>query len=234
MGKSLICAVLFFTLPVIAAALPENARTYLPALVAVQRSLWADAPEPSFLAGQIEQETCSSLKSPRCWNPKAELKTKRENGIGLGQVTRAYNKDGSIRFDVIDDLRRAHPELYEWSWETRYNASYQLKGLVLMDKAIFGRVRGAASDTDRLAFTLSAYNGGEGAVRQDRRLCANTKGCDPARWKGNVEHTSLKQRVPHPGYGKSFYDINREYVRNVLDVRRQKYAPYFERNDDER
>jgi hypothetical protein len=228
MGKSLIWLALLFSLPVIAQSIPEGAKKHVPTLVQNQRALWPDAPFPDFLAGQIEQESCVSLKSLRCWNPRAELKTKRENGIGFGQFTRAYNKDGSIRFDVIDDLSRQHPELYGWSWETRYNASYQLKAIVVMDRDIFHRVRGAASDTDRLSFTLSAYNGGEGGVRMDRRLCANTPGCDQSRWKGNVERTSLKARAPHLGYGKSFFQINREYVTNILDVRRQKYQPFFQ------
>lgn len=225
---------LALSLPALGETLPAGAKTFLPTLVAIQRDLWPDAPVPSFLAGQIEQESCVSLKSTRCWNPRAELKTSRENGIGFGQFTRAYNADGSIRFDVIDDLSRRHPELYGWGWETRYNASYQLKAIVLMDRGIYNRIKAAESDSDRLSFMLSAYNGGEKGIWQDRRLCANTPNCNPNRWKGNVERTSLKQRVPHPGYGKSFYDINREYVRNVLYVRRQKYAPYFEQNDDGR
>lgn len=228
MGARLTCAVLAFSLPVLAASIPEGAKTHLPELVANQRALWPDAPFPDFLAGQVEQESCISLTHSRCWNPRAELKTKRENGIGFGQFTRAYNADGSIRFDVIDDLSKTHPELNGWNWETRYNASWQLKAIILMDRSIYNRIKGAASDTDRVSFTLSAYNGGEGGLRQDRRLCANTAGCDQNRWKGNVEHTSLKARAPHPGYKKSFFEINREYVTNILDERRHKYAPYFE------
>ncbi|EDY2030054.1 lytic murein transglycosylase [Salmonella enterica] len=228
MGARLICLALALTLPVMAAPLPDGAIKHLPALVANQRALWPDAPFPDFLAGQIEQESCINLKHSRCWNPRAELKTARENGVGFGQFTRAYNPDGSIRFDVIDDLSRQHPELYGWSWETRYNASYQLKAIILMDRGIFTRIRGAASDLDRLSMTLSAYNGGESGLRQDRRLCANTPQCDQNRWKGNVELTSLKAKAPRPGYGKSFFKINREYVTNILDVRRQKYQRYFE------
>lgn len=233
MGARLICWLVALTLPALAAPIPDGAKTYLSELVHRQLELWPDAPKPHFLAGQIEQESCISLKHSRCWSPRAELKTSRENGIGFGQFTRAYNADGSIRFDVIDDLRRAHPELYGWSWDTRYDASYQLKALVLMDRGIYTRVKGAASDTDRLAFMLSAYNGGEGGLRQDRRLCANTKGCDQNRWKGHVERTSLKAKAAKPGYGKSFFHINREYVTNVLEVRSPKYQPYFESMSNE-
>lgn len=211
----------------LAAEVPRNALQFLPDLVVAQRSVWPSAPMPSFLAGQIEQESCITLSHSKCWNPRAELKTKRENGVGLGQFTRAFNKDGSIRFDKISELAATHASLRGWSWARRYDPNYQLTAIVEMDKAIFGRQKGAASDRDRLSFTLSAYNGGESGVLQDRRLCANTPGCDPSRWLGHVADTSLKSRKPHPGYKKSFYAINREYVTNILDVRRPKYEQFF-------
>ena len=213
----------------ISTQVPTAAHQYLPDLVEAQRSIWPTAPMPSFLAAQVEQESCISLTHSKCWNPRAELKTKRENGIGFGQFTRAYRADGSIRFDKISELAAAHKSLRGWSWENRYDPHYQLTAIVEMDKAIYNRQRGASSDRDRLAFTLSGYNGGEGGVLQDRRLCANTKGCDQNRWFGHVEKTSLKSKQPHPGYRHSFFAINREYVTNVLDVRRHKYNKYFAR-----
>ncbi|MND16997.1 hypothetical protein D3C76_388840 [compost metagenome] len=220
---------LAWCMPSLAAQVPKNALQYLPVLVENQQAVWPAAPMPSFLAAQVEQESCISLTHSKCWNPRAELKTKRENGIGFGQFTRAYRADGSIRFDKISELAAAHESLRGWSWEKRYDPSYQLMAIVEMDKAIYGRQRGAATDRDRLSFTLSAYNGGESGVLQDRRLCANTKGCDQARWLNHVAKTSLKSRTPHPGYRQSFFAINREYVTNVLDVRRQKYEPFFGR-----
>lgn len=215
------------SVPLAAAELPAGAVKYLPQLVASQRSIWPDAPLPSFLAAQIEQESCITLKHSKCWNPRAELKTSRENGIGLGQFTRAYRADGSIRFDKISELAAAHKSLSGWTWAKRYDPAYQLTAIVEMDKGIYNRQRSAATLRDRLSFTLSAYNGGEGGVLQDRRLCANTKGCDSTKWAGHVERTSLKQKVAVKGYGKSFFAINREYVTNVLDVRRPKYEPFF-------
>jgi len=97
-----------------------------------------------------------------------------------------------------------------------------------MNRSIYRRQKNAATVIDRLSFSLSAYNGGEGGVLQDRRLCANTAGCDPARWKGHVAEHSLKAKRPVAGYRHSFFHINREYVTNVLDVRRHKYAPFFQ------
>ena len=230
MFRFLLQFVLFaYCIPAAAVGIPKGAVQYLPELVSVQQEIWPSAPMPSFLAAQVEQESCITLTHSKCWNPRAELKTKRENGIGFGQFTRAYRADGSIRFDKISELASTYSSLKGWSWAKRYDPHYQLTAIVEMDKGIFNRQKGAATERDRLSFTLSAYNGGEAGVLQDRRLCANTRGCDSTRWLGHVSKTSLKSKVPHPGYKKSFYAINREYVTNVLDVRRPKYDPYFKR-----
>lgn len=220
---------LAWCMPSVAAQVPKNALQYLPVLVENQQAIWPTAPMPSFLAAQVEQESCISLTHSKCWNPRAQLKTSREWGRGFGQVTTAYRADGSIRFDKQEELRQQFPSLKGWTTDNWADPGYQLTAIVEMDKAIYGRQRGAATDRDRLSFTLSAYNGGESGVLQDRRLCANTKGCDQARWLNHVANTSLKSRTPHPGYRQSFFAINREYVTNVLDVRRQKYEPFFGR-----
>lgn len=232
--KAFLLALLALAAPLaLGSDIPAGAVKYLPDLISSQRAVWPDAPMPSFLAAQVEQESCLSLTHSKCWNPRAELKTKRENGVGFGQFTRAYRADGSIRFDVISDLAATHASLRGWSWANRYDPMYQLTAIVEMDKAIYGRQRNAATEKDRLSFMLSGYNGGESGVLQDRRLCANTQGCDPTRWAGHVENTSLKSRVTTQGYGKSFFAINREYVRNILGVRRPKYEPYFRTGPDD-
>ena len=218
---------LVLSAPVAAADVPARALQYLPTLVGAQQATWPDAPMPSFLAAQVEQESCISLKHSKCWNPTAQLKTSREWGRGLGQVTTAYRADGSVRFDKQEELRQQFPSLRGWTTAKWADPTYQLKAIVEMDKSIYGRQRDAATVRDRLSFTLSAYNGGEGGVLQDRRLCANTRGCDPARWAGHVERTSLKSKIAKKGYGQSFFHINREYVTNVLDVRRPKYERFF-------
>lgn len=225
----LLLVLLAFMAPLATSAtIPAGAEKYLPGLVNAQQNVWPDAPMPSFLAAQVEQESCITLTHPKCWNPRAELKTPRENGIGFGQFTRAYRADGSIRFDTISELAIAHKSLHGWNWEKRYDPHYQLTAIVEMDRALYARQRDTATTRDRLAFALSAYNGGPGGVLQDRRLCGNTKGCDPSRWAGHVERTSLKSKIPNKGYGKSFFEINREYVTKILDVRRFKYEPYFQ------
>ncbi len=224
-----------FLLVLCAPAIAQDVRTYvpraaniiMPELIAVQYRIWPSAPQPWTIAGQIEQESCISLTHSKCWNPRAELKTSRENGFGLGQTTVAYRADGSIRFDKQAELRAQYSTLRGWTWERRYEPGYQLIAVVEMDRGIYTRLVAAQSEIDRLSFTLSAYNGGESGVRQDRLLCSNTRGCNPGIWLGNVEHTSLKTRVANKGYGASAFQINREYVTNVLYLRRPKYEQFF-------
>ena len=204
--------------PALAEQLPPNAKTYLPVLASEIAIRWPAAPMPSALAAQVEQETCISLKSKGCWNPRTELKTNREYGFGLGQLT------VTSRFNAWEEVKAMDGGLKDWRWEDRYDPTLQLRALVVKDRFNFDRFKLASSDNDRLAFALAAYNGGLGGIFADVKLCGATKGCDPGRWFGNVEHTSLKARTKVHGYGQSFFAINRGYVRDVLTVRRSKYV----------
>lgn len=216
----------------------QDVRTYVPVpavklcpdLRTVQLASWPDAPKPSFLCAQVEQESCIHLKHPRCWNAHSQLKTSREWGFGLGQTTIAYRKDGSVRFNKQAELREQYASLRGWTDDKKFDINYQMTAIVEMDRGIFMRITDAATINDRLAFTLSAYNGGESGVRQDRLLCSNTVGCNPKVWFRNVELYSLKSRKANPGYGASAFEINREYIHNVMTVRRPKYEIFFKEN----
>lgn len=238
MGKGLIlwCLAALLALPWAAGAqdartfIPAGARTFAPVLVAEQRAVWPAASQPWTLAGLVEQESCISLTHSRCWNPRAELKTSREYGFGFGQITVAYRADGRVRFNKFEELRAEHTSLRGWTWDNRYDPGYQLRAVVEMNLALWRRIAPDPGRTveDQWAFVLSSYNGGVGALLQDRRLCSNTANCDPGRWFGNVERTSLKSKVPQPGYGgRSWFDINRGHVRNVMTLRRNKYRVFW-------
>lgn len=202
-------------------ALPSNAQQYLSVLIAEIKQHWPNTPLPSALAAQVEQETCYKLISPKCWSPYAELKTQREYGFGLGQLT------VTSRFNRFEDVKALDPTLKTWQWSQRYDPQMQLRAMVLMDKDLFHQFD-AATLLDQLAFMFSAYNGGISGVRNDKKFCGQIDGCDALRWFDHVEKYSLKQRTKVNGYGQSFYDINRTYVRNVLKVRRTKYVVYME------
>lgn len=205
---------------------PDNAAVYAPTLKAEQTRLWGDHPAPQLLAALVEQESCTYLGSPTCWSPTARLKTQREEGAGMGQITRAYRADGSTRFDTLAALRSRYPELTGWTWSNVYQRpDLQLRAMVLMSRDNYRAMRRLVPDaSNALAFADAAYNGGMGGVQSDRRACGIKTGCDPQRWFGHVEGTCTKSRAPLYGQ-RSACDINREHVHNVLQVRAVKYKP---------
>ena len=204
------------------AQVPAGFAIYGPVLAQEQRKYWPNHPDPAALAGLVEQESCVSLKSPRCWNPAARLKTPREEGAGMGQITRAWRADGSLRFDSLADAVATYGgALSGLEWDTVYTRpDLQLRALVLM-------ARDAARPFVRapgwLHFGDAGYNGGVVGVQRERRACAVDEGCDPGLWFGHVERHCLKSRRPLYGT-RSACDINREHVRNVFGVRRARYV----------
>lgn len=197
--------------------IPALAKLYLPVLIAVTSSLWPSLTDRAVLAGQIEQETCISLTHKKCWNPRAELKTSREYGFGLGQLT------VTPKFNNFEASKTWDKSLAGWQWDDRFNVEMQLRALVAYDRNLYRQIRFGATERDKLAFTFSAYNGGLGGLLKDRRMCAAIKGCDPEQWFGHIELHSFRAKTATKGYGKSFFEINREYVKNILDVRSLKY-----------
>jgi len=219
---------LFGTVVVAGSYLPPGAIQYAPVLVEKQQEIWPDAQEPWTLAGLVEQESCISLKHSKCWNPRAELKTSREYGFGMGQITKAYRKDGSLRFDKFAELRERYKTLQNWSWDRRFDPGFQLTAITEMVRGLYNRASFGRTVQDRWCFSLSAYNGGMGSVLKDRRYCANKDNCDPDVWFGNVAENSLKSKRPQKGYGgRSWFSINRSYVDNVMNLRRAKYEVFW-------
>lgn len=211
------------------AQVPPNAVTYLPMLQTEQMRAWPDHPAPSVLASLVEQETCISLKHSRCWAPSARLKTSREEGAGFGQITRAWGASGGLRFDTLDAVKALDPGLASLSWSNIYQRpDLQMRALVAMNRDCYLRIGKMVEDSGaKLDLCDGAYNGGWGGMQAERRACHLAGNCDPDQWFGNVELHCLKSKVKWQGYGASACDINREHVRNVMIIRRQKYKPFF-------
>jgi hypothetical protein len=204
-----------------AAPVPKGYFELEPTLFKVIQNNWDDISIPSVIPGLIEQETCVTLCSTKCWSPFAKLQTSREYGFGLGQLTITK------RFNAFEEVKTLHKDLRKWKWEERFDAEYQILAIVAMLRRNYESFPSAEKDLDRFAFALAAYNGGIGGILSDRRICSNTRSCNPDLWFNNVEKTSLKQKTVVSGYGKSFFEINREYPRNILKIRRFKYEPYI-------
>jgi hypothetical protein len=227
--KALLVALLVFATSVFAqdrsTYIPARAHEHLPAVRAQIQELWPDFFAPNYIPALIEHESCLSLTHSRCWSPTSQLKTHREEGAGLGQLTRAYRQDGSIRFDALAEARRLDPRgLNELRWETVYQrADLQIRVIVLMSRHTWNRLKSLVpQDEPRLAMADAAYNGGLGGLLDERRACALKAGCDPNLWFGHVEHTCQKSRKPLYGT-RSACDINRHHVHDVLNVRMSKY-----------
>lgn len=199
--------------------LPGQASKDIPLLLEQLAIVWPEFDLPSALAAQVEQESH--------WRACAELLTSREYGFGYGQVTLAYDKNGALRFNNFEAIKRLDKSLAGWTWDNRHDARYGLRALVVYDRFHYRGLKfPVANSMERKAMMFSVYNGGLGGLLQDRRICQATKGCDPSRWFGHIEKTSAKAKVAQKGYGKSFFEINREYVKNILVLRRQKYVKY--------
>jgi len=207
---------------VLANEVPKNFLYHKDTLIKVMQTSWNDISIPSVIPGLIEQETCISLTHSKCWSRFATLETSREYGFGLGQLTVTSS------FNAFEEVKALDSRLKDWKWDDRFNAEKQMIAVVVMLKRNFKVFRSAEKEIDQYAFALAAYNGGIGGIQSDQRICRNTKGCNPNLWFGHVEHTSLKKKTAVVGYGKSFFEINRQYPVNILNVRRFKYKPYID------
>ena len=189
----------------------------------------AYTPKAAYLASLIEHESCISLKHSKCWNSQSRLRSDREEGAGLGQITRAFKADGSIRFDALSELKYKYPkELSELSWQVVYTRpDLQIRALTLMMRDNYQTFDKYVLDKrEAYAFADAAYNGGLGGVNHERRACKLTSWCDPNRWFDNVEKLCLKSKVALYG-NRSACDINRHHVEDVINTRSDKYTKFL-------
>lgn len=178
--------------PAFAQAIPRAAVPYRRALTANARLVWGlDAPV-AVLASQVHQESG--------WRADA----KSAYASGLAQFTPATADWISQKY--ASDLGVNQPLEPAWA----------LRALAVYDKWLFDR-QAAATPCDRWAFTLSAYNGGEGWVTRDKRK-ASAQGADTLRWWGQVERYSDRAAWA--------VTENREYPRRILLQRQTPYRAW--------
>lgn len=217
--------------------LAQNVNTYIhpravpliPIIQEQQQQFFPELPTPWYLPGLMEHESCISLKHSKCWNTISELKTSREQGLGLAQLTRAWDKNGKLRFDNLVNMRNLYPkELGELDWETfKYRADLQIRTAVIMTRDLYNSFHYIKDPNVRLQMTDSAYNGGKRDVDRARTACGLAKGCDPNVWFGNVEKYCVKSKKPLYG-DRSPCDINVHHVKDVFNTRMPKFAQFYE------
>ena len=206
--------------------IPDNAKKYIPYVYSESKRLLPDFDFYPYFPALIEHESCITLCSKKCWNPKSRLKTKREEGAGLGQITRAW-KNGRLRFDTLAYLKRKYKkELRELSWKNIYNKpKLQIRAMILLWRSNYLRFPKSIDFVNRLAFSDASYNQGYRRTYKDRQICKFKRGCNPKIWFNNVELTCTASKARLYGR-RSPCDISRHHVRDVFN-RIPKYYFYY-------
>lgn len=160
---------------------PEASRQYMRAVERAEAEFWGLNGHPARLAAQIHEESR--------WQPSA----RSPYAIGLSQFVPST---ATWLPEVCPEVGPFDP----WDpWQSIRAAS-------CYNRWHHRRLRGA-SECDRWAFTLSAYNGGLGWVQRDQRLAA-AAGADAARWWDNVELYTARSAAARAE--------NRSYVERIL------------------
>ena len=203
----------------VAATPPVLSLQYLPILNDEMDTYWKLIPDRRFPPALVDQESN--------WKINARLRTEREDGCGFGQFTKAYNKDGSIRFDALTEAKQLDPSLAGWTWKDCSNAKYQLRAVVLKTKSNYRDCSVLMGDPEEALNCVSArYNGGAGSVNTRIRKCRATPGCNPKVWKDNLERQCPQSNTKVKGYGESFCQINSKYPGRLRD-RMPKFTGYM-------
>jgi soluble lytic murein transglycosylase-like protein len=171
-------------------AIPRDAYRYQRELIGHARAVWGLSAPVATFAGQIAQESA--------WNAEARS---RVGASGLAQFM-----PGTA--DWIAGLYRS--ELGE---NQPLNPSWALRALVRYDRFLWDRVKPADTDCDRMAFALSAYNGGETRVRARQR--ASTR-------SGAYAYTG---RI-NPGISGGNQRENEEYAPRILKRWQPRYLSW--------
>lgn len=188
---ALIAVVALLLLPLLALAdVPRDALRHQRDLTRHARAVWGmDAPVAVF-AAQIHQESR--------WRADA-VSPVGAQGIAQFMPATATWISG----------------VYRWGKAQPTNPAWAMRALVTYDRWLWDRVQ-ASGDCERMAMSLSAYNGGMGWVYRDQKLAAQ-QGADRARWFGHVEKFNA-------GRGKANFAENRDYPRVILTRWQPVYA----------
>lgn len=208
--------------------IPPQAFTHKETIKKELDTFFSHIPTYNYVPSLIEHESCISLKHSRCWNSTSQLKSKRELGVGLGQITKTYRDDGSIRFDSLTEMKnRYRNDLREVSWLTiKERPDLQIRMIVLMIRDDWKRLYNVEDEYARLHMVDAAYNGGYGGLQKERRACGLAKDCSPGLWFEHVEKYCMKSKKVLYG-NRSACDINRGHPVDVFHKKLPKYSKQY-------
>lgn len=174
-----------------AEGVPPQAVRYRADLIRNARVSWGlDAPVATF-AAQVHQESR--------WRPDAR------SPVGAQGLTQFMPATARWMGNVDPELANAQP----------YNPAWALRALCVYDRWLFERVH-AATECDRMAMTLSSYNGGLGWIARDQAV-AKRRGLDPLEWWGGLETVNA-------GRSAQAWKENRGYPVRILRVLEPLYV----------
>lgn len=173
-----------------AAEPPTAALKYRSDVIRSARVDWGlNAPVADF-AAQMHQESG--------WNPAAR------SPVGAEGLSQFMPSTADWIAGLMPHLAAREP----------YNPGWAIRALVSYDRWLWQRVA-VPDGCERMAMTLSAYNGGLGWVNRDRRL-ARMRGLDDARWFDSVETVNA-------GRSAANWRENRHYPQRILHT----LAPHY-------
>lgn len=176
-----------------AASPPPAALKYRSDVIRSARVDWGlNAPVADF-AAQLQQESG--------WNPAAR------SPVGAQGLAQFMPSTADWIAGLMPHLASREP----------YNPGWAIRALVSYDRWLWQRLA-VPDGCERMAMTLSAYNGGLGWVNRDRRL-ARTRGLDDARWFGAVE-------VVNAGRSTASWRENRHYPQRILRELAPRYLSW--------
>lgn len=162
-----------------ASLVPEKAYKYREFLIKESRVVWGlSAPSATF-ASQIHTESLWDEQAKSFAGAEGLAQFMPETALWIGSVYR--------------ELEAGVP----------YNPKWAIRALVRYDKWHFDKIQ-AVDFSNKMAFVLSAYNGGLGWVWKDKKK-AEAVGLNPYAYFGNVEKMNA-------GRSKRAFTENRSYV----------------------
>ena len=191
-GAGLLLAFLLFANLAHAAdvAIPRAAQQYRATLARAAHATWGmDAPVSVF-AAQVHTES---------W-----WRNRTVSHVGAQGLAQFMPSTAAWLPEVAPDTGKPEP----------FNPGWSLRALCVYDKWLWNRVAGH-TDFERMAFTLSAYNGGLGWVNRDRKK-ARSLGLDDRVWFNAVENVNS-------GRSAAAFRENRNYPRLILQERQYAY-----------
>ncbi|MEB3470142.1 transglycosylase SLT domain-containing protein [Pasteurella multocida] len=165
------------------AAIPPQAKQYQRELTRNSHLVWGLNAPVALFAAQVHQES--------------QWKLNARSPVGAQGLAQFMPQTAKWISQIRPELAANEP----------FNPSWALRALVELNRFNYQRIT-AASECDRLAFMLSAYNGGLGWVQKDKRF-AKTKGLDPLRYWEHVEKVNS-------GRSAANFKENRGYPQRII------------------